>query len=166
MLPIDSGSDVSWLFLRCSSRKRAKRPIESGSDASRLSDALSSIRLVIRANGFRQYFEGVFADVQVAQLCQPRERRWERLQLIVVEIEEIRQAIEVGQGIRHSSQPVVSEIEHAKASSGGRSAGEFPTGRYRPRPTFRAPFVPTRIRAHDPAAASISSNGTRRDHPA
>jgi len=46
-VPINCGSDVSWLFLRCSSRNRDKRPIESGSDVSRLSDALSSIILAI-----------------------------------------------------------------------------------------------------------------------
>jgi len=47
MFPIDSGSDANLLFLKCSSRKRSKPAIESGSDDIRLSEARSSIRLVI-----------------------------------------------------------------------------------------------------------------------
>jgi hypothetical protein len=46
-IAIDSGSDVSLLSLRCSSRKRANLPTESGIDVRRFSDALISIRLLI-----------------------------------------------------------------------------------------------------------------------
>ena len=42
-----SGSEVSLLFLRCNSRNRDKRPIESGSDISWLSDTRSSIKFVM-----------------------------------------------------------------------------------------------------------------------
>ena len=122
---IDSGSDVSLLFLRCSSRKRAKRPTESGSNVRRLSDARISIRLLINEIGFGPCFKGVFTDVQVAQSGQPGERRRQRGQLVVVEIEKISQLVEVRQRVRHLSQPVVSQIEHTKFFQAANPAGYF-----------------------------------------
>src|SRR5436305_11571992 len=77
-VPIDWGSDVSSLFLRCSSRKRHKCRTESGNDVSRLSDALSSIRLTMPEIDSGPQLEGVLADVQIAQLLQPLEGRRQR----------------------------------------------------------------------------------------
>src|SRR5579872_437988 len=122
-VPIDSGSTVSLLFLKFSSRKRDKRPTDSGRDVNPIPDALSSIRLLIPQ--IDSGLEDVIADIDIAQLCQPIERRWQLRQSVVVKIEKIREAFEVAQGIRDPRQFVVSQIEHSKAFKPANPVGHF-----------------------------------------
>ena len=93
---------------------------------SRLSDARNSIRLSHTRNGFGPCLEGVFTDIQVAQLALAwREHGGSERQLIVVKIEKIGQTIQVRQRVRYASQACCVQDRACEESSSGRSGERY-----------------------------------------
>ena len=161
---IDSGSDVSRLFLRCNSRKRAKRPTESGKRSQPIVGCAQLDQARHTRNGFGQCLEGVFTDIQIAQLALIwREHGGSERQLIVVKIEKIGQTIQIGQRVRYVGKLLCPRSSMRRVFKRPIWSKIFPTDRCRPRPEFRARFVPTPNREHGRAVASISSNGGQMD---
>ena len=61
----------------------------------------------------RDGLERIFAEVQVAEFRKSPQRRRERCQTVVVQIEKVGEAVEVAQSVRQARKVVVTEVEHA-----------------------------------------------------
>ena len=81
--------------------------------------------IVHGGNGFREESEAVFTDVKVAEANELCQRRRERGQLIVVEVEKVGEGGEVSEGLGQVGQVVVAEIEHAEILEGADLFWEF-----------------------------------------
>ena len=62
----------------------------------------------------RKQRKRVLAEVEIPQLLQERDGLWQRLQTIVVQIEEIAEACDLAKALRKQRELIVTEVEGAQ----------------------------------------------------